>query len=32
MAQLNITLKNQEEILSLMKENCGDDFKKLLQK
>ena len=30
MAQLNITL-NQEEILSLLKENSGDAFKKLLQ-
>ena len=27
MAQLNITL-NQEEILSLLKENSGDAFKK----
>lgn len=30
MAQLNITL-NQEEILSLLQENSGDAFKKLLQ-
>jgi len=30
MAQLNITL-NQEEILSLLNENSGDAFKKLLQ-
>lgn len=30
MAQLNITL-NQEEILSLLKENSGDAFKKLLE-
>ena len=30
MAQLNITL-NQEEILSLLNDNCGEAFKKLLQ-